>query len=215
MHRHVMFLITTGKQELGELASIVRQLEPGLADVLHIREKHRSARELAEWYGTLSEAAPPGLAVYINDRLDTAAAVGAPGVQLGYTSLPPEDARRILPSGTRIGVSVHSPEEAASARYSGADYLLFGHIYATASKEGTAPRGTEALRRVVDATELPVIAIGGIEPENTEEVLAAGCSGIAVLSGVLLHPDPAGRLRGYRKAMDRAQAIPPRRPWQG
>ncbi|WP_438447946.1 thiamine phosphate synthase [Gorillibacterium sp. sgz5001074] len=213
MKQHALFLITTGKQELSELTAIVRRLPHGQADALHIREKHRGAREIAQWYGALREAASTsGLPLYINDRLDAAAAVGAPGVQLGYTSLPPADARRILAAGTRIGVSVHSPEEAAAAREAGADYVLFGHIFATASKEGAAARGTDALRQVVKASQLPVIAIGGIEPDNTAEVLATGCSGIAILSGVLLHPDPAGRLRAYREAMDRAGARP-MQPW--
>jgi thiazole tautomerase (transcriptional regulator TenI) len=211
MHRHALFLITTGRQELQELATIAGSLGQGAADALHIREKHRGAREILQWYHTISQAAQ-GLPVYINDRLDAAAAAGAPGVQLGYTSLSPKDARRLLPAGTRIGVSVHSPEEAAEAYCSGADYVLFGHIYSTASKAGAPPRGTEALRQVVEAARLPVIAIGGIEPSNVRQVLATGCAGIAVLSGVLLHPDPPGQLKLYRQAMELADCLP-RIPW--
>lgn len=212
MDPYVLFLITTGRQKLDELCRAASMLEPGLADALHLREKELGARELLRWYEELGRAAPQ-LPVYINDRLDTALAVGAPGVQLGYSSLPTVVARRILPAGARIGVSVHSPEEAAAAEESGADYVLFGHIYATASKEGLAPRGTEALRRVVEATSLPVVAIGGIRPDNTADVLATGCAGIAVLSGVLLHEDPPGQLRHYRETMQ-SSGYMPRSPWK-
>lgn len=209
---HALILITTGRQELDELLPIVSRWEPGLADALHIREKHRGAGELLRWHAALSRALPGGTPVYINDRLDAALAAGAPGVQLGHTSLPAEAARRILPPGTRIGVSVHSPEDAVEAERQGADYVLFGHIYATGSKPGLPPRGPGALRRVVEACGLPVIAIGGIEPSNVAEVLATGCAGASVLSGVLLHPDPAGQLRRYREAMD-GIGIAPRREW--
>jgi thiazole tautomerase (transcriptional regulator TenI) len=214
MNRHALLLITTGKQELGEAAAIAGSLPQGLADALFIREKHRGAREVAEWYDTLRRSAPD-LPVFINDRLDAAAAVGAPGVQLGYSSLPPQAARRILAPGTRIGVSVHSPEEAAAVSLEGAaDYVLFGHIYATASKAGLAPRGPEALRKVVAASAIPVIAIGGIGPEHVHEVLATGCAGIAVLSGVLLYTTPAERLRQYREAMA-SSPFCPKVSWQG
>lgn len=211
MNRHALILITTGKQELEELTAAVSRLDPEDADAMFLREKHRGAAELVRWYEGVTRAAP-GLPVYINDRLDAAAAAGAPGVQLGYASLPPEAARRILPPGTRIGVSVHSQEEAVRAREAGADYVLYGHIFATASKAGVPPRGTDGLRQVVDAAELPVIAIGGITPALVPEVLATGCSGIAVLSGVLLQADPGGALKRYRLAMEQSPGRP-RFPW--
>lgn len=209
MLSHSLHIITTGRQELSCLKSIVSNWEPGQVDALHIREKSLGAREIARWYSELAEAIPH-TPVYINDRLDAALAAGAPGVQLGFASLPPETARRILPATTRIGLSVHSREEAADAHLRGADFVLFGHIFETASKPGLPPRGTEALRQVVDACSLPVIAIGGIEPVNTPEVLATGCAGIAVLSSVLLHPDPEGQIRRFREAMA-ASAAEPRR----
>ncbi|UUZ93809.1 thiamine phosphate synthase [Paenibacillus sp. P25] len=62
---------------------------------------------------------------------------------------------------------------------------MFGHVFATGSKPGLAPRGTAALAETVAASPVPVIAIGGIEPANVEEVLATGCAGVAVLSSVL------------------------------
>lgn len=209
MTSHSLHIITTGKQNLDCLKAIVSSWEQNQADVLHIREKNLGAREIARWYSELSRTIPH-TPVYINDRLDAALAAGAPGVQLGFASLPPETARRILPGTTRIGLSVHSVEEATDAHLTGADFVLYGHIFETASKPGLPPRGTDALRRVVDACSLPVIAIGGIEPDNTQEVLASGCAGIAVLSSVLLHPDPAGQILRFREAMAASPSKPKR-----
>lgn len=200
-----LHVITTGKQELDELAAIVSRWEPGMVNALHLREKARGARELVRWYEKLS-AIIPHTPVYINDRVDVALAVGAPGVQLGCASLTPEAARRLLPVGTRIGCSVHSPEEAADACRCGADFVVYGHVYVTASKPGAAPRGVAELRRTAEAAQRPVIAIGGIGPEQVGKVLAAGAAGIAVLSGILLAPDPYAALQRYCGTLEQARA---------
>ncbi|TBL81151.1 thiamine phosphate synthase [Paenibacillus thalictri] len=205
MRRHALHLITTGRQKLEEAAAIARRLPSELIDVVHIREKHRTAREIMDWHQALS-AALPGTAIYINDRVDAAASVQAVGVQLGYTSVPIETARKLMPAGTHIGCSVHSVAEAREARQNGADYVFFGHIYATASKEGAPPRGVDALAEVVRAAGVPVVAIGGIGPEQTGEVLSAGAAGIAVLSSVFLHADPERQVYRYREALDRYTA---------
>lgn len=208
--KHELHVITTGKQELSELAGILTHCPTGLIDVLHLREKQRGARELAQWYETLAPLLPKS-AVYINDRVDAALAAGAPGVQLGYTSLDARQSRRLLPAGVRIGCSVHSLEEAEQAVEAGADYVLYGHIFASGSKPGLEPRGLEALAAIVEACPLPVIAIGGMEPERMESVLATGCAGAAVLSSILLHPRPAEQIVRFREAIDRTHHIPRRR----
>ncbi|MDF2960262.1 MAG: regulatory protein TenI [Paenibacillus sp.] len=211
MKRHELHIITTGRQELNEVAAIARQCPAGLIDVLHIREKQRGARELAEWYETLQPLLAD-TAVYMNDRLDAALAVGAPGVQLAYSSLSVAQSRRILPASVRIGCSVHSAAEGAAAAEQGADYVLYGHIFDSNSKPGLPPRGTAALAEVVEACPVPVIAIGGIEPDNVDEVLSSGCSGIAVLSAVLLHPDPSGQAVRFHEALERSRHIPKYKP---
>lgn len=207
MPKHVMHLVTTGKQPLDQLVSKLASCPPDVIDTIHIREKSRSAKEIFEWYTTLRSALPK-THIFVNDRLDAAAAAGAPGVQLGYTSLPPRLARAILPASTLIGLSVHSAEEAARAHSEGADYILYGHIFATGSKAGVEPRGIEALAAVAEAARVPVIAIGGIEPGNVEEVLSSGCAGIAVMSGILGHEDPAGQALRYRERLDGSRHTP-------
>lgn len=207
MRKHALHVITTGKQPLNEVADILQNCPTQAIDVLHIREKALGAREITEWYTRLKPLLQTS-AVHINDRLDAALAVQAPGVQLAYNSLSLGDSRRILPSSTRIGCSVHSAEEAAAAADQGADYVLYGHIYESNSKPGLEPRGVKALGEVVRACVIPVIAIGGIEPDNVEEVLSTGCAGIAVLSSVLLHTEPASQILRFRDAIDRTHHIP-------
>lgn len=196
-----LHIVTTGRQELEEVTAILRRLPVGMIDALHIREKHRSARELIRWVETLKPLLPDS-AVLLNDRVDAALAAGADGVQLGGGSLTPAEARPLLPRGMRIGRSVHAPEEAAEAALQGADFVVYGHIYESGSKAGLAARGLEALAHTVQASPVPVIAIGGISPERAGEVLAAGAAGIAVLSGILLHDDPALQTERFRRAMD-------------
>lgn len=126
----------------------------------------------------------------VNDRVDVALAAGAGGVHLGGSGLPVEVARRLAP-GMVIGASVHSLEEALAAERSGADYLIFGHIFPTGSKPGLAPRGLEALAEVCGRVRVPVLAIGGVTAANAALVRRAGAAGVAVMSAVMAAPDPA------------------------
>ncbi|WP_248924797.1 thiamine phosphate synthase [Paenibacillus hamazuiensis] len=209
MRKHALHLVTTGRQELEETLAVLSRCDSALIDVVHIREKHRTARDIMRWHHALAEALPH-TRIYINDRVDAAAAVDAPGVQLGYASVPPATARRMLVAGTRIGRSVHSAAEAEEAQAAGADFVIFGHVYATGSKEGLAPRGPEALADVVRAVDVPVIAIGGIEPDKVGEVLSTGAAGIAVMSSVFFHADPGRQAALFRAALDSSTHTPRR-----
>ncbi|NHN31366.1 thiamine phosphate synthase [Paenibacillus sp. S3N08] len=202
-------MLTTGQQKLTEVAHIAAACPTALVDVLHIREKQHGAREITDWYAQLQPLFPSS-AIYVNDRLDAALAMQAPGVQLGYHSLSVRLSRLILPAAVRIGCSVHSAAEAVEAAGQGADYVMYGHVYESGSKPGLAPRGIAALAAVVEACPIPVIAIGGITLERVDEVLSTGCSGIALLSAILLHPEPAQQIIRYREALNQTQYKPRR-----
>ena len=90
----------------------------------------------------------------------------------------------------RVGLSVHSYDEAVEAEAIGADYVTFGHVFTTPSHPGEPPRGLDALAAIVDQLTIPVLAIGGITHANVAEVLATGCSGVVVQSAVADHEDP-------------------------
>lgn len=187
---------------------------PGV-DRLHVRAQHHDADTLYRLAAACADllagqaGTSPRPELVVHDRCDVAAAVGAAAVQLPERGLPVAAARRVLPQGTRIGRSVHDPNGAERAVADGADFLLFGHIFASTSKPGQPPRGVEALRAVTAASRVPVIAIGGIHPGNAAEALAGGCRGIAVSDGILQQADPAAAVIALRRLLD--QAGEPRR----
>ena len=142
-------------------------------------------------------AARSGAMLVLNDRVDIALAVdGEPAVLLGRRSLPLSAARPLL--GTRvIGYSAHEAAEAARSVQDSADFVLLGTIYATASHPGRSGAGVELVRAAAEASDAPVIAIGGITPERAADVIGAGAHGAAVLSGIFAAPDPQAALAAY------------------
>ncbi|HXE56604.1 MAG TPA: thiamine phosphate synthase, partial [Gemmatimonadales bacterium] len=131
----------------------------------------------------------PEASVLVNARPDVARAVGAQGVQLGRDDLAPAEARAVLGPGW-IGASVHSIAEAEAAAAEGADFLLVGAIYPTASHPGRAPAGI-GLVRAAAALGKPVIAIGGVTAERTAELRDAGAYGAAAIRALWSADDPA------------------------
>ena len=134
-----------------------------------------------------------GVLFLVNDRVDVAAAVGA-GAHVGQRD-DPRAARPLLGPRAALGISVSNVEEALAAVAAGADYLGFT-VWATPTKPQATPRGIPGLRAVVDAVDLPVVAIGGIDATNAREVLeAGGASGVAVVSAVGAAADPVAATR--------------------
>jgi thiamine-phosphate pyrophosphorylase len=186
------------------LAAIQRAVGQGV-DWVQVRDPGASARDLLSLAReVLAICRPHGVRVAVNDRLDVALAAGADGIQLGGRSLPVAVARS-LAGALLIGASVHDRAAAIQAIADGADWVTFGHIFATASHPGEAPRGIDALARLVRAVHRPVIAIGGIGVEQVGPVMAAGAAGIAVISAITGAPDPAQATAALRRALDAAR----------
>ncbi len=129
----------------------------------------------------------------VDDRIDIALIVDADGAHVGQDDIPARAARRLLGPQRILGVSAHTVEEARRAEDDGADYVGFGPVFATATKGDAGPaRGLDALRDACRALTIPVVAIGGITRWNAAEVIAAGASGLAVISVVVGADDVAG-----------------------
>jgi thiamine-phosphate pyrophosphorylase len=141
-----------------------------------------------------------GVLFIVNDRVDVALASEAAGVHLGQED-DPSVARGRLGSERILGVSVANVDEAVAAEQAGADYLGVT-VWGTATKPEAVPIGLDGIRQVVRATALPVIGIGGIDPRNAHEVLAAGAAGVAAISAVAAAEDPARAVRELRAAVD-------------
>ena len=173
---------------------------------VQLREKDLPVRDLLDLAVPLREATRGhGARLLINDRADVALAVEADGVQRTHDSLPVGALRGMTPAGFLIGASVHSPSEAQEAASQGADFLVFGPVWDTASKRAYGPpQGLEALRRVAAGTAVPVLAIGGITPERVREVLAAGAAGVAAIAAILAADRPAAATKAFLDALGRA-----------
>jgi thiamine-phosphate pyrophosphorylase len=163
-------------------------------DWIQIREKDLSGRDCGLLTRkALERAAKFGrrnarpVRILVNDRLDVAFSEGAGGVHLGENSLPLPEAKRLRKAQAPsqdflIGVSCHSLEAAGSAARDGADYIVFGPVFATPSKAAYgAPQGLRRLSEVCRAISIPVVAIGGITVANASDCQAAGASGIAAM----------------------------------
>jgi thiamine-phosphate pyrophosphorylase len=164
--------------------TVITLLEAGVRWVQY-REKNKSKREMYYEALKLRELTRRFHACFVvNDYADLALAVDADGVHLGQDDLPYEEARHLM--GNRIiGISTHSLAEAFEAERMGADYIGFGPLFPTETKEAGAPKGVDGLREITGSVKLPVIAIGGIKAANAASVFAAGCYGIAVSSGLI------------------------------
>ncbi|MBI4169237.1 MAG: thiamine phosphate synthase [Acidobacteria bacterium] len=201
----ICFVTDRGATEGRPLIDVARAAIAGGADVVQLREKDLEGGALLALARELVEAARTAggrCRVIVNDRLDVALAAKAAGVHLPSDGLPIEGARRCSGKRFLIGRSVHSLAEARQAAREGAHYLFFGPIFATPSKTPYGPpQGTDALRRVVDAVEVPVWAIGGISPGTAGDLRGIRIAGVAVISAIAAAPDPAEGVRALRSAL--------------
>jgi len=126
----------------------------------------------------------------VNDRVEIVKAVNADGVHLGQEDMSFSSARKILGKEKIIGISVETVEQALKAVEGGADYLGIGPIYPTATKPDAGKAlGIARLKEIRESVNIPIVAIGGINENNLEEVLRAGADGVAVISAVVSAPD--------------------------
>jgi thiazole tautomerase (transcriptional regulator TenI) len=156
----------------------------GPRGAVHLRSSRITGRRFHEIAGILAGfQQATGCWLIVNDRVDIARAVGARGAQLASHSLLVGEARIVAPD-LPVGASVHSIEEGIEAEASGASWCVAGTIFETPSHEGRPPARVDFVRRLASAVKIPIITIGGIGPENVEELLAAGAYGIATIRGV-------------------------------
>jgi len=171
--------------------------------LIQLRDKHASSGELYESAHRVSECVRKAGGIFIvNDRADIACAVDADGVHVGQDDLPVEAARALVGPGKLIGYSTHVLEQVREADGSTADYIAFGPIFPTASKENPdVVVGLEGLGEARKATRKPLVAIGGITLENARAVIAAGADSVAVIRGLMSAPDITERAQEFLKIL--------------
>ena len=180
----------------------------GGADMIQLRDKTGNLRDLLPQAQTIQALCRARGAVFIiNDRVDLALAADADGAHVGQEDLPAASARRLLGPGRLMGVSTHNLVEVEAAQQVGADYIGFGPMFATGTKNSAyTPRGLEALHGIRRAVSLPILAIGGISLENVSLVIEAGATAPAVISAVVAAPDIAAAAAAFRQRVAAAKA---------
>ncbi len=174
--------------------------------LLQYRNKQASARELFECAKRLSSLLIPlAVTLIVNDRADVAAAAEASGVHIGQEDLRAEAARSVIGTGKLLGVSTHTLDQFKDAAATSADYVAVGPVFSTSTKANPdTVVGIELIRRVRPLTVKPIVAIGGITLERAAEVVQAGADSVAVISDILLAPDPGQRARQYIELLEAA-----------
>jgi len=181
----VVCMITDRRRFPAEDALVQRVAAVAAAGVtlVQVREQDMEARDLSRLVARCVTAVRnTRTRILVNDRLDVALTSGAHGVHLRGDSIRASRARALAPIGFVIGRSVHTVDEAITAHAEGGvDYLLFGAVFATASKPGQPPAGVQALADVVRATPLPVLAVGGVSSATAPQLAGTGCAGFAAI----------------------------------
>ncbi|WP_035412299.1 MULTISPECIES: thiamine phosphate synthase [Bacillaceae] len=198
-------VVTNGKLGFEEITEFMK-LAGSKIDYLHIREKEKTAMEIYEGVRFLIASGIPEEKLILNDRTDIAAAAGVRRVQLGYRSLSPSVVKSAVPD-IHAGQSVHSLKEALSAEESGADSVLFGHLFETESKKGVQPKGIESAKKLACRLSVDVLAIGGIEPMHIQALSEGKIAGFAVMSGIWESRSPVRAAEEYRNAITACKEV--------
>ena len=180
-------------------AEQVERLAAGGATLIQLRDKSASPRDFYEAALAAMEIARAlNVLIIINDRVDVAAAVRADGVHLGQDDLPPDRARALLSPDVIIGFSTHNLKQAMEADSTSADYIAFGPVFQTSTKENPDPVvGLDQLAEIKRRVSKPLVAIGGITLERASSVIEAGAASVAVISDLYSTGDITERAAAF------------------
>lgn len=198
----VYLLADTGLVSPEALPEAVQAALRGGVTAVQLRAKAATTLELLELARSLNTLCKDANVPFIvNDRVDVALAAEADGAHVGHIGeedLSPNDARRLLGATAIVGVSVGTAQEAHMATAQGASYVSAGPMFATSTKSNAGPAAGDALLRSVRAaTRLPLVVIGGITPQRSSALFAAGADGVCVGAAILRAPDPEVAARAF------------------
>ncbi len=203
--KNLLLYAVTDRSWLGteSLYSQVKKAIDGGVTFVQLREKELAQeafyKEALEIQALCREKNIPFV---INDNVALAKEIDADGVHVGQEDMEAGDVRSLLGPDKIIGVSAHSVEEALLAEKRGADYLGVGAAFSTNSKKDVSCISHETIRDICQAVQIPVIAIGGINEINVEELKGSGICGVAVISAIFAKKDITGAARTLRERVD-------------
>lgn len=181
-----LYYITNTELTIKDIFSDTEEALKAGVKTVQYREKSGSSLDMFSKAKKLKELCNKYSALFIvNDRIDIALAVEADGVHLGQDDLPLAEAQRITKGKMILGLSTHSYQQAVDAEKAGADYIGFGPVYSTQTKQGAGvARGTAELEQVISTVKIPVVAIGGVKSTNLKEITATGAKHAAIISEI-------------------------------
>ena len=174
-----------------KLSEVVEEAILGGVTIVQVREKDLSTKQFYKIALEVKEVTDKyKIPLIINDRIDIALAVDADGVHLGQDDMPLKIARKIIGKNKIIGISAGNVAEAKEAEKDGADYIGIGAVFFTGTKKDIdKPIGLEGLKTIVHSVNIPSVAIGGVNKNNSEDVIKTGANGISVISAILNNDD--------------------------
>lgn len=187
-----LYLVTDENQSLEKLCEVVEQAVRGGTSMVQVREKHGDIRAFIRRAEAVKQVLrDSGVPLIINDRVDVALAVGADGVHLGQSDMPVALARKLIGDKMLLGLSVENELQLHQAGSLPIDYIGLSAVFSTPTKTDTVKHwGLDGLRHAVNSCHLPVVAIGGINRSNINQVAATGTAGIALVSAICNASDP-------------------------
>jgi thiamine-phosphate diphosphorylase len=204
-----LYLITDRDLSRGRsISEVVKAALAGGVDVVQLRDKKvETSLMVADGLRVRELTAQAGKPLIVNDRVDVALAIEADGAHVGQTDIPAAMARALLAAPRILGVSTSDADMATCAYRDQADYIGFGPLYHTATKQTVAsPRGLEMLPQVLDAVPIPVVVLGGISLDNIEDFVAAGADHVAVCSCIVAADDVQRAAATLKERMEKARA---------
>jgi len=177
------------------IEEVLRELVRGGVTMLQLRVKSLAVKDFLELAQLVrSETQRQDCRLIVNDRVDIAMACNADGVHLGQDDLPLHVGRKLM-GDKIIGISTHDIKQAQQAERGGADYIGFGPMFGTTTKDtGLTARGVDMLKQIRAAVTIPIVAIGGINEQNVSQVWQAGANSAAIISDILSAADISGKV---------------------
>jgi thiamine-phosphate pyrophosphorylase len=202
------YLVTDSSlSKKGTLSDVENAVAAGCR-IVQYREKARSTKDMVLEAAQIKTLCGSEAIFLVNDRVDVALAVDADGVHIGQDDMPIGTARQILGKDKIIGLTVHNIEEALDAENRGADYVGLGPIYDTSTKKDAGDGiGPESIKAVKDAIGIPVVAIGGINKQNSESVIVGGADSLVAISAVVCSDNVARETKAFIELIKQIKGI--------
>ena len=200
-----VYLVTDHRNKTDEeFLNIIEEAIKGGTSIVQLREKTASTKDFYQLALKVKEITSKyDVPLLINDRIDIALAVDSEGVHIGQDDMPADIARKIIGEDKILGVSASTVEEAKKAQEDGADYIGSGAVFPTATKDDADSVSKEELKEIVDSIDIPVVAIGGINRTNIDELTGTGVDGVALVSAIFAAEDIENECRELRKLSER------------